>query len=143
MAARTIRRMMPPLGISAVPGRSLAATGAQGEGEALGCDAVGGDQPDAWIAERGADAIEIGPGLLRAGLQGGLDRLGQRTGVDRGAGRQKQGRQGGDRGGSQESCDRFEHGGPQSLTVSAVQSCGTDKTFKSVSAGSQIKRPKG
>src|SRR5664280_2432438 len=42
-------------------------------------DAVGGDQPDARVAEGRADAIEIRPGALRASLQGGLGRLRPRT----------------------------------------------------------------
>jgi hypothetical protein len=44
--------------------------------------AIGAHQPDARVSERGADAVEIGPRLLGAGLQCGLRRLCERASID-------------------------------------------------------------
>src|ERR1019366_1730722 len=51
---------------------------------ALRRQAVGGHEPDARISEWGADAVEIGPRLLGAGLQRGLRRLCERARIEPG-----------------------------------------------------------
>jgi homoserine/homoserine lactone efflux protein len=78
-------------------------------------------QADFRTAELRADAMQIGPGLVGARAHGGLDRLGHRPGIDR-AWRRNQGHHGGNGGGGQDGCDRFEHGNPHCMTVSTHRS---------------------